>query len=128
MDDNKKFVPFQKVLVRDNDLDVWRVNFFSHYVNEYEGKYQCVSCIWKDCIPYEGNESLVGTNKDISNDVGEIVFMQKVIAWNEGLEKVKGYFFEKMTHKNGEIGYKVINPKRECIDYFYYCVPDEWEK
>ena len=126
MDNNKELKPFEKVLVRDNDDKVWVANVFSHYRAGSTVEYVCMGFIWKQCIPYEGNEYLLGTDKDPKCERKEPTFLQKVIAWNGNREKVKGYFFEKITHKNGEVGYKIINPERECIDYFYYCHPEEW--
>ena len=55
--------PFDKVLVRDEKSDNWRVNLFSHIGKDKE--YYCVWASWNYCIPYEGNESLLGTNKDV---------------------------------------------------------------
>lgn len=55
--------PFDKVLVRDSKSDYWRATLFSH-VNE-NGCYYCVWASWTYCIPYEGNEHLLGTNKDV---------------------------------------------------------------
>ena len=55
--------PFDKVLVRDSKSDYWRATLFSH-VNE-NGCYYCVWAGWTYCIPYEGNEHLLGTNKDV---------------------------------------------------------------
>lgn len=59
-----KFQPFQKVLVKDSDVDfsVWRCDLFSHVSKE--GKYFTVSGMWDECIPFEGNEHLVGTKDD----------------------------------------------------------------
>ena len=60
-----EFKPFDKVLVRDNKSDNWRVNLFSHKnVNE---PYYCVYASWHYCIPYEGNEHLLGTTKDMED-------------------------------------------------------------
>lgn len=59
-----QFKPFEKVLVRDNRNEAWRAAFFS-YINEYK-RYVTTSMAWKYCIPYEGNESLLGTTKDVS--------------------------------------------------------------
>lgn len=59
-----QFKPFEKVLVRDSIDDVWRANFFSH-IKEYDGRYVTTCFTWKFCIPYIGNESLVGTTKDV---------------------------------------------------------------
>lgn len=59
-----KFQPFQKVLVKDSDVDfsVWHCDLFSHVSKE--GKYFTVSGMWDECIPFEGNEHLVGTKDD----------------------------------------------------------------
>ena len=55
-----QFKPFEKVLVRDSYDDMWRASFFSH-IKEDDGRYvtTCFTC--KFCIPYEGNEHLLGT-------------------------------------------------------------------
>lgn len=53
------FKPFDKVLVRENDKDFWRADLFSNMVDDI---YCCVGDFWKQCIPYEGNEHLLGTN------------------------------------------------------------------
>lgn len=55
--------PFDKVLVRDSKSDYWRATLFSH-INE-NGCYYCMWAGWTYCIPYEGNESLLGTTKDV---------------------------------------------------------------
>lgn len=55
--------PFDRVLVRDSKSDKWRANLFSHI--EKDGYYHCVSANWIYCIPYIGNESLLGTTKDV---------------------------------------------------------------
>ena len=59
-----QFKPFEKVLVRDNYDDMWRASFFSH-IKEDDGRYVTTGLTWKFCIPYIGNESLVGTTKDV---------------------------------------------------------------
>ena len=57
--------PFDKVLVRDSKSSKWRANLFSHKnVNE---PYYCVYASWNYCIPYEGNEHLLGTTKDMED-------------------------------------------------------------
>lgn len=55
--------PFDKVLVRDSASDKWRANLFG-YIGK-DGYYCCAfaKCIY--CIPYEGNEHLLGTTKDV---------------------------------------------------------------
>lgn len=55
--------PFDKVLVRDSESDKWRANLFA-YISE-DGYYYCVYAFWVYCIPYAGNEHLLGTTKDV---------------------------------------------------------------
>lgn len=58
-----KFQPFDKVLVRDFDTR-WHINIFEHYNSEdwdEPHKYECIMGKWSQCIPYEGNEHLLGT-------------------------------------------------------------------
>lgn len=55
------FKPFDKVLVRDDDGQEWKINFFSHYDEKVCYKYHCLKAFYKQCIPYEGNEHLLGT-------------------------------------------------------------------
>lgn len=58
------FKPFDKVLVRDDEDEVWKADYFSHY--EWDDKiapYVCVGSYFRQCIPYEGSEHLLGTDK-----------------------------------------------------------------
>lgn len=55
-----QFKPFDKVLVRDSDHSKWECDIFSHFGDE-EGIFVCISDWWRQCIPYEGNEHLLGT-------------------------------------------------------------------
>lgn len=55
--------PFDKVLVRDFSRDKWSISFFSF---KKEGCYVCINhCSWNQCIPYIGNESLLGTTNNV---------------------------------------------------------------
>ena len=58
--------PFNKVLVRDTKEQVWVADLFSHMVNRPLGGYTfaCVGHYPSQCIPYEGNEHLLGTTND----------------------------------------------------------------
>lgn len=55
--------PFDKVLIRDINAEEWKASFFSY---KEESHYVCIEghC-WSQCIPYEGNEHLLGTTKDM---------------------------------------------------------------
>lgn len=55
--------PFDKILVRDSQSDKWRVNLFG-YIDKDE-YYHCAFANWVYCIPYAGNEHLLGTTKDV---------------------------------------------------------------
>lgn len=57
--------PFDKVLVRDNNMDEWKADFFSNY-KEDVFRYGCVSGSYIKCIPYnEQTKHLLGTKNDI---------------------------------------------------------------
>jgi hypothetical protein len=58
--------PFDKVLVRDNDTSIWINAFFGFYDIVTTEKYEFVASAvhWAQCIPYEGNEHLLGTYED----------------------------------------------------------------
>lgn len=52
--------PFDKVLVRNDKEDQWSANIFSYQVRD--NMYYCLGeNYWAYCIPYEGNEHLLGT-------------------------------------------------------------------
>ena len=55
--------PFDKVLVRDSDAGIWKAAHFSHYIGEYEYPYFTTASAYKQCVPYDCNEHLLGTNK-----------------------------------------------------------------
>ena len=57
------FKPFDKVLVRDDYGQEWKINFFSHYDEKVCYKYHCLKSCYEQCIPYEGNEHLLGTTE-----------------------------------------------------------------
>ena len=56
--------PFDKVLVRDNEDDIWEVSLFGYKDDELY--YRCDNGItWIQCIPYDGNEHLLGTTNNV---------------------------------------------------------------
>lgn len=61
------FTPFDKVLVRDSNMQKWRVDFFSHK-DEGQFKFITVGNCWTYCIPFEGNEHLIGTSNSPDKD------------------------------------------------------------
>lgn len=64
-----KFQPFQKVLVKDMEsinhcFTVWSVDFYSYFDMESR-RHRCLGGLWDCCVPYEGNEHLLGTKEEI---------------------------------------------------------------
>ena len=55
--------PFDRVLVRDFEDQAWQVSLFSY--KDSDSYYCCNGCAWNQCISYIGNESLLGTTKDM---------------------------------------------------------------
>ena len=59
--------PFDKVLVRDGKDEIWEPAFFFRNLSQFNGyNYQTVGGEWRVyCVPYIGNESLLGTTKNV---------------------------------------------------------------
>lgn len=66
-----EFKPFDKVLVRNTDTEEWFPGFFEKFDSTWNNPYHIMNrrsmtdFAFKQCIPYIGNESLVGTTKDV---------------------------------------------------------------
>lgn len=62
------FKPFDKVLVRNCAIDAWLPGFFYKLSRDYNHPYHIMNLhhltdyAYKQCIPYEGNEHLLGTS------------------------------------------------------------------
>jgi hypothetical protein len=66
--DINSLVPFEsKVLVRDDDYDEWRSAFWGHLRQKADMKYDTLRGVYRQCIPYEGNEHLLGKTNDCDN-------------------------------------------------------------
>lgn len=63
----QEFKPFDKVLVRNSDTDKWFPGFFEKFDSTWNNPYHIMNrrnmtdFAFKQCIPYEGNEYLLGT-------------------------------------------------------------------
>lgn len=55
--------PFDKVLVRSSRIRKWEADLFG-FKSDTE-LYYCVGGTYNQCIPYEGNETLLGTTRDV---------------------------------------------------------------
>lgn len=75
-----KLKPFDKVLVRDEDDESWEIDIFGRYEeDEHVYPYRCISEHYRQCIPYEGNESLLGTTRSPEPEFND---GDPVIVWN----------------------------------------------
>lgn len=60
----RDFKPFERVLVRRTNQERWKLHLFSRE-SVGDNKYECLGGVgFSQCIPYEGNEHLLGTNKN----------------------------------------------------------------
>lgn len=70
---HKQFQPYDRVLVRDGE-GKWQIDFYSHWSKEKE---QHITLAYgdgivmtdRDVIPYEGNESLLGTTDEPEEEI-----------------------------------------------------------
>lgn len=64
--DPKTLKPFNKVLVRDSDVDVWQCEMFSHFCSrETTYPFFCCGSPYYYCIPYNSEtEHLLGTTEE----------------------------------------------------------------
>lgn len=68
-----EFKPFDKVLVRNTDTEEWFPGFFEKFDSTWNYPYHIMNrrsmtdFAFKQCIPYEGNEHLLGTTKDMED-------------------------------------------------------------
>ena len=66
-----EFKPFDKVLVRNTDTEEWFPGFFEKFDSTWNYPYHIMNrrsmtdFAFKQCIPYEENEHLLGTTKDV---------------------------------------------------------------
>ena len=60
--DPKTLQPFDRVLVRDRDIEHWICSLFSHIIND---EYLCIGSCFIYCIPYnDDTKHLVGTTEE----------------------------------------------------------------
>lgn len=63
---NCEFKPFDKVICRDKDADIWKASFFSHYDERAYYPFFCNNCGYKYCLPYNDETAkLIGTTNNV---------------------------------------------------------------
>lgn len=79
--------PFDKVLVRNRESEIWEGTLFIQLNKDSQYKYTCITGGYLYCIPYEGNEHLLGTTYE---------FVQPKQSKNSlfGIELKPGYMLE----------------------------------
>lgn len=112
-----EFKPFDKVLMRDSEHEIWEPALFSGKVGD-AFKDTSLS-VYRYCIPYEGNEHLAGTynapHKEFQE--GELVaFSDNKKVWYIG-------FFNKKIQE-GEMNYTGYRETDKAyITQWRYCEP-----
>lgn len=63
------FKPFDKVIVFDETKKEWKCDIFSNKTKDANGDVcaLCIGGVYYNILPYEGNESLLGTTKDVED-------------------------------------------------------------
>ena len=91
------FKPFDRVLVRDADDGVWRIQFYSHPYGELHA---CLNGVHVQCLPCEGNERLLGTT---DSPEPELKKGDAVLVWDDDdcIKMIKVYsHFDSELHKH----------------------------
>lgn len=111
------FKPFDKVLMRDSEHEIWEPTLFSGKVGDAFKDTSLI--VYKYCIPYEGNEHLAGTYDAPDQEFreGELVaFSDDKKVWYIG-------FFNKKI-QGGEMNYTGYSETdKVCITQWRYCEP-----
>ena len=95
MENKFELKPFDKVLVRDKETAAWQIDLYEKCEKSFSSRcYRCLVSSWVYCIPYEGNEHLLGTTDkpERRNQNENILF---------GIELKPGYVLE---FEDGEAG------------------------
>ena len=62
--DPKTLNEFDRVICQ-NGIDMWKCDFFSHYIDDYVYKYVCIGFTYEKCIPYnDDTKHILGTNNE----------------------------------------------------------------
>lgn len=113
------FKPFDKVLMRDSEHEIWEPALFSGKVGDAFKDTSLIVC--KYCIPYEGNEHLAGTRNNFKPvwkpKPGELVaFSDDKKIWNIGFFREDGRYNDLRY-----VGFS--SNSRPCEIRWRYCEP-----
>lgn len=128
---SQQFEPFQKILVRDNDHDNWRCGFFSHIRGNHIFKYTTTEGVWTQCVPYEGNEHLVGTNSNPTPPELEFKFGDHVEVSNDRAFWIKAVYHQKrVCYQKNDVPmmslHWVVTEDNTQVRSYRYCRKADW--
>lgn len=119
-----KFQPKEWVLGRQHDGGTWELDIFAY---KSDDGYDCISGCYEQCLPYEGNEHLLGTkDAPVEWKVGDKVEVYEVWSkkWYDG--KIVGIDAAKM--KDDGFGFKVESECFDRTDGWKWCKADQLRK
>ena len=116
------FEPFQKVLVRDNDIAYWGIDFFEDYAETLEHPYICLTNSYKQCLPYnDETKHLLGTDNSPTPPEPEFRWGDHVEVRDDETASWRKAVFLSV---NKGAYYCVIQPAGTCL--WKYCRHADW--
>lgn len=113
-----KFEPFQKVLVRDDISREWVISLYNRYLEDKEFPHFCMTGGFRFCVPYDGNEYLLGTTLCAgpcwNPEPGELV----AVSDNE-----TNWYAQKFIHRTGELYTTIWYTGSQKEVHWKYCAP-----
>ena len=119
-----QFKPWQPVIVRDENIHKWYANFFSHYDEKRQAKFCCVIGCWKQCLPAEGHEHLIGTTDSPTPPDPDFKFGDKVEVSDSNKSFFKAIFLG--MRPQYESPYFVITEEGVLPTRFKFCRHADW--
>ena len=118
---SEELKPFQKVLVRQSPNAMWEACFFGRK-SKATSPYYCLGVFYRYCIPYEGNEHLLGTKNSPKQEFkfGDHVEVRDSVdeSWREAI-----YMYYR---KNAPFPYVVIRDGNDAATSYGYCRHAKW--
>lgn len=116
--------PFDRVLVHVTPDWEWMPNIFS---KEVDGVFFTIDgrC-WPECIPYEGNEHLLGTSDSPTPPEPDFKFGDKVEVSNDRAYWYKAIYLQKGTNEHHFPCVVVVHENNSTHANWTYCRKADW--